>query len=189
MSALSSATRMRAPAGVRLASSDGNPASSATRHRFRRRTGFARQPAQRLLDDRHSAPSAVEAASRPAPMRSAGRCAVPSGSVTVNVLPCPGVALDRRSCRRAASPAPAPAPARCRCLRACGLRWPSTRWKRSKRRGSSLGCDADAGVADREHRASSLAPQSSRRSRPRSVNLKAFERRLRTIFSHMSRST
>ena len=75
------------------------------------------------------------------------------------------------------------------CPRACAPRAPSTRWKRSKRRGSSLGGDADAGVAHRQLDAAPPAPPSDTVISPSKVYLKALERRLRTIFSHISRST
>ena len=50
--------------------------------------------------------------------------------------------------------------------------------------------DADAGVADRQfQRASPSLARSATAISPSNVNLKAFESRLRTIFSHISRST
>ena len=67
-------------------------------------------------------------------------------------------------------------------------RAPSTRWKRSKSRGSS----AAAMPMPVSRTVSSALPAFSRKTTsmpPSKVNLKAFERRFRTIFSHMPRST
>ena len=49
--------------------------------------------------------------------------------------------------------------------------------------------DADAGVAHRELDGRRPRGASATAISPSKVNLKALERRLRTIFSHMSRST
>ena len=51
------------------------------------------EPPQRLLDVRGWPRSPVEAAVRPSPIWSGGRWADPSGTVTVNVVPSPDVAL------------------------------------------------------------------------------------------------
>ena len=64
--------------------------------------------------------------------------------------------------------------------------WP--RWKRSNTRGRSASADATTRVAHLEHHP--LALRASRTlTSPFSVNLNALLTRLRTIFSHMSRST
>ena len=84
MSALSSATRMRA----RRRRADSARASRGAARPVRRR-----QPAQRLLDVRRRARSPSTPCARAAPTRSAGRCATPSGSET----------RERRALRRARS--------------------------------------------------------------------------------------
>ena len=107
------------------------------------------QPAQRFLDVsvRAEPPSMPWCARRP--IRSAGRCAVPSGIVTVNVVPRFDGALDvdvaavkLDELLHSARPMP----------RAFvgARRAPSTRWKRSNMRGSSCCGNADAGVAHAE---------------------------------------
>ncbi len=113
----------------------------------------------------------------------------PSGMRTRNVVPRAELAVDVDRSAVQLRPAPAPARGRCRSLRACGPASPSTRWNRSNRRGSSVGGDADAGVARPRAAPRRARRAGARRSRPASVNLNAFESRLRTIFSHMSRST
>ena len=52
-----------------------------------------------------------------------------------------------------------------------------------------LGRNAHPGVANSQARAALRLFPAALRSRPRSVNLKALLSRLRTIFSHISRST
>ena len=65
---------------------------------------------------------------------------------------------------------------------------PSTRWKRSNRRGTSVRRRRRRRC--RRPRARRVIPCAQRTvTWPVSVNLKAFDSRLRTIFSHMSRST
>ena len=183
MSALSSASRMRAR----------GPRPRRRRGRARRlvasRGAVLGQPAQRLLDVGLGAASRRRRAAPPCSIRSAGRCAAPNGERRRERRARPERALDLDRRRRAASPAPAPAPARCPCPRASAARVPSTRWKRSNRRGSSSGGNADAGVLHRAASTRSPSARSATSMPPSNVNLKAFESRLRTIFSHMSRST
>ena len=193
---------------VPVAAAAGARRSRACR-RCRRRRGRARRRARRLPRRRDvvgrrprgsqrsasstngaAPPARSPSGPRVAPMRSAGRCARPERDATRERRAVAERALDVDRRRRAAGRAPAPARARCpmpSCVRA---RAPSTRWKRSNRRGSSRCRDADAGVArpsssTRSPRRAQARPSIS----PSNVNLKAFESRLRTIFSHMSRST
>ena len=133
------------------------------------------------------APTAVELSARAASIRSAGRWAVPIGTDTMKVLPCPYVLSARTeppwsltSSWTSARPMPVPS-----CVRP---RDPSTRWNRSKMRGSS----ASGMPVPVSRTASSAAPSpglSWTAISPSRVNLKALETRLRTTFSHMSRST
>ena len=133
----------------------------------RRRSADSPSGSQRSASSTKAlAPTAVEARLRAAPIRSAGRCAEPSGIDTVKVVPWPSTLAARTvppcsftsSCT-SARPMPLPSWVRPRA--------PSTRWKRSKMRGSSLGRNADAGVAhgelDRVARLAGARP----RSRPR----------------------
>ncbi len=89
------------------------------------------------------------------------------------------VQLDRDPCT-SARPMPVPS-----CVRACA---PSTRWNRSKRRGTSW-AGTPIPVSLTVSRAKSASRSSSTAIPPRSVNFNAFDSRLKTIFSHRSRST
>ena len=147
------------------------------------------QPAQRLLDvgvgagrGRRERSLGRDAGRRAdAPCRSGiedGERAFPrpSGSRRGPSPPC--------SCTSSCTSArPMPEPS---CVRA---RAPSTRWKRSNRRGSSCAGIPGAGVAHLELDALAAGTRSVTSISPSSVNLKAFDSRFRTIFSHMSRST
>ena len=91
----------------------------------------------------------------------------------------------------AVQPARARAPGRGRCPspRGCASARPRTRWKRSKTCGSSSAAIPMPVSRDLEHRPA-RPPRAARTViSPSKVNLKALERRLRTIFSHISRST
>ena len=138
-----------------------------------------------------SATAARSAGSPPSasagPIRSGGRCSWPRGSVTVNVVPRSGVLSTAiappcrpTSSRTTASPMPLPSPDRARAR--------STRWNRSNRRGSS-----SAGMPVPVSVTVSSAERPWGRSpipmRPSKVNFTALDSRLRTICSHMSRST
>ena len=93
------------------------------------------QPAQRFLDERARGAERV-VRERGARRRSFGRCATPNGMRTRNVVPAPSVLAASivppcsftSSCT-SARPMPEPS-----CVRPASI---STRWKRSKRRGSS----------------------------------------------------
>ena len=148
-----------------------------------------RQPAQRLLDVGFRAHRRRGCAAARRRCGSAGRCAVPNGIETMKVVPRP-TALSTRmvppwsltsSCT-SARPIPEPSNER--------LLWPSTRWNRSNKRGSS--CSGMPTPVSRT--INSAARPSADGARltaisPSNVNLKALESRLSTIFSHMSRST
>ena len=179
MSALSSATRTRAPRVVTpsigtsldsLSTSSSEPGS----HRSASSTNGA-------------APKDVEANRRLARMRSGGRCAVPVGILTVNVEPRPNSLTtptappwSLTSSVTSASPMPVPS---------CVLpSVPFTRWKRSKTCGTSSG-GIPTPVSRTESSANPSRSSSSTVTPPSSVNLKAFDRRLSTTFSHMSWST
>ena len=129
------------------------------------------------------------ALSRAACTRSAGRWAVPSGRRTVKVLPTPTSLATEivPPCRRTSSctsARPMPLPSMLR------PRAPSTRWKRSNRCGSSA---AGMPVPVSRTATSTALPSAVGRMAmaisPSKVNFSALDRRLRTIFSHMSRST
>ena len=64
----------------------------------------------------------------------------------------------------------------------------STRWKRSKRRGSSS-AGTPVPVSATVNTAVPSCPRRATEIRPSNVNLTALDSRLRTTFSHMSRST
>ncbi len=116
-----------------------------------------------------------------------GRCANPSGIRTVNVLPSPGV-LDtsttppciRTSCWTSDSPSPLPSWERARVSR---TRW--NRWKIFSVRSGGI----PAPVSETRSTACSPDTSSATEMPPSWVNLTALLSRLRTIFSHMSRST
>ena len=84
---------------------------------------------------------------------------------------------SRTSSCTSARPMPVPSWVRARA--------PCTRWKRSNMRGSSVGGNADAGVADARARRGRRRARSATRISPSNVNLNAFDSRLRTIFSHI----
>ena len=118
---------------------------------------------------------------------SGARCAVPRGRVTVNVVPRPSALSTpivppcrRTRSRTSASPIPVPS-----CVRE---RAPRTRWNRSNTRGSS-----SSGIPAPVSRTARTTCRGRARSEtsisPAKVNFSALERRLRVIFSHMSRST
>ena len=119
--------------------------------------------------------------------RSDGRWSCPNGRRTRNVVPRCG-ALSTVivppcrpiSSRTTASPIPLPSPDRAFAR--------STRWNRSNSRGtSSAGTPVPVSAT-----VSTAARSCARRAtviRPSKVNLRALDSRLRTIFSHMSRST
>ena len=90
--------------------------------------------------------------------------------------------------RRAAGPAPAPAPGRSPSPRACA---PGAldAMEPLEEPGQLVGRDARPGVLDPQRDQRPLPARSDTAIRPSSVNLNALERRFRTIFSHMSRST
>ena len=117
-------------------------------------------------------------------IRSGGKCAWPRGIVTMKVLPRPGVLSTSTSppWRRASSctsARPMPEPS---CVRA---RTFSIRWKRSKTRESSAGA-IPMPVSLTTRATAGPRSTSSTVMPPSNVNLKALERRLRTIFSHMA---
>ena len=173
-------------------------ADSAPRHRGHDRVDdVARQTAPRVRPPAASATLLRRRASHLAwsrracarnAMRSAGKCAIPVGIVTVNVLPAPGWLTTRHRPVRAASRVPARARARCRCLRACVPECP--------RRDGTARTRAAVPCRECQHRCRQPPARSNRPAcrsdtvmRPASVYLKALETRFRTIFSHMSRST
>ena len=160
----------------------GRPASSPA--------ASVRQPAQRLLDEGVGAQRRRGARPLLADRVRPGGGAVPNGMRDVNVVPRADLALDANGAAVQLAPVPAPGRGRCRSLRTCGSRWPSMRWKRSNSRGSSAaGMPTPVSRTVSSARRRSGEPRSSTAISPSKVNLKAFERRLRTIFSHMSRST
>ena len=117
---------------------------------------------------------------------SAGRCAARTECAPRNVVPRRACSrVDRR--RHAAAPAPAPAPGRCRSLRACA----PARLRRDGTARTSAAARAPARRRRCRRPRAPRGPVAVRRTDtlPFSVNLNAFESRLRTIFSHMSRST
>ena len=163
------------------------------RRRWRRcRVGRRRvvgQPAQRLLDERRRARCAVEASVRAAPDAGpAAGGAAPSGIATVKRAALAELALDRD--RAAVQPdqllhqrqadAGALVGAAARALDAV---------EALEQLRQLVGRDAGAGVAAPSARRAPSASRSATAISPSKVNLKAFESRLRTIFSHISRST
>ena len=190
MSALSSASTMREPnvAAKRRSRATGSrivgcrPVGAGGCRRIV-------QPAQRLLDERLRAPPPWTRA-RAAPARDrAADARVPNGMPTRNVVPRPSSLVGRRSCRRAASRAPARAPARCRmpsCVRPCA---PSIAVEPLEQPRQLRFGDADARVATLRAAHGPWSRRNRTATPPASVNLKAFERRFSTIFSHISRST
>jgi len=118
---------------------------------------------------------------------SSGRCPRPNGMLTVNIVPaCSALSAvmvppcSPTSSRTRASPMPLPS------LERDGTF--STRWKRSNRRGRSAAAMPAPVSATR----STACPSSARRRTltvPAKVNFSALLSRLKTTFSHISRST
>ena len=139
---------------------------------------------------RTAAAAAGAVAARPSRRRAPrGRCARPVGMRDRERRACVRCSLSTRN-RPAVQPhqllhqreADAGAFVRARCA-------PSTRWKRSNRRGSSCAGMPVPVSWTAQLDAAAVAPQRSTRITPSNVNLNAFDSRFRTIFSHMSRST
>jgi len=65
----------------------------------------------------------------------------------------------------------------------------SIRWNRSNRRGISAAADPDAGVRERAATACPSSSPSRTLTVPSKVNFSALLSRLKTTFSHISRST
>jgi hypothetical protein len=149
--------------------------------------GVSSSGSQRSASATTPAANESPASGAAATTRSGARWAVPIGTVTVKAVPTPGALSTaiappwrRTSSWTRARPMPVPSWVRARA--------PSTRWKRSKMCGS---WSAAMPVPVSRTTSRAAAPTWSRVTEipPRSVNLNAFDSRLRTIFSHRSRST
>ena len=186
MSALSSARTTRAPkvfakrssrsSGVACAS--GPSAAAASSSCSQRRASCTNA----------CAPPPLGTERRWSRTRSGGRCAAAERDPDAKFRAASELARRRRSCRRASARAPGRARARCPCPRACGPR----RRRRDRSARTSAAARASAcrrRCPRRAARARSPSRVKLSETRPSSVNLSAFESRLRTIFSHMSRST
>ena len=137
---------------------------------------------------KQAGPSRVDVNVEAASMRSDRGAVEPSGNETVNRLPVSQATADRDASHRAASPVLPPERAQCRCLRSCA------RWRPARDESARTGGAARSPEYRSRYRPPSVA-RNRRRSKaetripPASVNLKAFESRLSTIFSYISRST
>ena len=134
MSALSSATSTRPPrrGGRRRPARDAGPPAARPRP-----AAASAAPPRRTARPPAETPAAPAARSRPA--GPAGRCAEPSGRVTVNVVPDVGRALDVDRAAVQADQLADHRQADAAALAGARAGVRSTRWKRSKRRGSSSG--------------------------------------------------
>ena len=159
------------------------------RRRHVGRRAVVAEPAQRLLDvglprGRRRAPSRPACTPVGGQVAGAERQAHGEGAAAAELALRPQIVPPCSLTSSCTSARPMPLPSMLR------PRAPSTRWKRSNRCGSSA---AGMPVPVSRTASSTALPSAVGRTAtaisPSKVNLKAFERRLRTIFSHMSRST
>ena len=180
MSALSSASRMRA----RRAPARGDAAGGRP---VRRRPSSGSQRRASSTKGRAAGGRGRARAARADPVRRADARPAGNGHRERRARG-PTSLVDTRPRRRAAGPAPGPGPARCPCPRGCAPRAldpvePLEDVRQLGRRGCRCRCRGPSA------RTASPAGRSVTAISPSKVNLNALDRRLRTIFSHMSRST
>ena len=189
MSALSSASSTRAGPGLPSASRGPPPAASAAGAASAALSPGAGSPGSQRIASSRNGLAAVGTARDPPPATTlaSGRCPRPNGILTVNVAPArsaPDAVMvppcSATSSRTRASPMPLPS------LDRDGMF--SIRWKRSNRRGISAAAIPTPVSATRSTACPSSSP-SRTLTVPSKVNFSALLSRLKTTFSHISRST